>query len=237
MTDTQPSEQQAHLLNVISPFFFSLFILPALLSPAASCDINNLVSALRTDEHLADCVLLGFCLSHFSFFCCRGVIVVLTLWNDCDFCRLVEKYVFFFRFSFFSQPPGEPPLDVLQPLAAVNWIAAALICCKIICMNFWASRLFFFFLFLYKLHFRTVFHIPSRPAFKTRSSAPPLVPAQLNKGHDKINDSQRKHLTVFCSAQRAGNASSSVWYWLVWTRLLSIWMRLASELHGEGCRY
>ena len=88
-------------------------------------------------------------------------------------------------------------------------------CCERICMNFeppgFFFLLFFFILiFLYKLQFRTVFHIPSRPAFKIRSSQPPLVQAQLNKGHVKINDSQRKHLTVFCSTLRAGNASSSV---------------------------
>lgn len=185
------------------------------------------------DEHLADCVLLGFCLSHFSFFfsCCRGLIVVLRLWNECDFCRLVEKYVFFFS------PSDEPPLVVLQPLAAVYWIAAALMWSAVKESAWILSLRAFFFFFFYKLQFRTVFHIPSRPAFKIRSSQPPLVPAQLNKGHVEINDSQRKHLTVFCSTLRAGNASSSVWYWPVWTRLLSIWMQMASELHDEGCRY
>lgn len=214
----------------MSFYLFFVSPLPALVSPAASCVINNLVSALKD----------GWA----SGWLCTSCFVSLTLLffffllQRTHRCLEVVKWVWFlqtcWKVRFFFSPSDEPPLVVLQPLAAVYWIAAALMW-SAVKESAWIFSLWAF--FFYKLQFRTVFHVPSRPAFKIRSSQPPLVPAQLNKGHVEINDSQRKHLTVFCSTLRAGNASSSVWYWPVWTRLLSIWMQMASELHDEGCRY
>ena len=224
----------------MSFYLFFVSPLPALLSPAASCDINNLVSALRMDEHLADCVATSCFLSLtllFFFFILAAEDSSLS-WG----CEMSVISADLLKSTlFFLSPSDEPPLDVLQPLAAAYWIAAALMWSAVKesawILSLRAFFIYLFIFFLYKLQFRTVFHIPSRPAFKIRSSQPPLVQAQLNKGHVKINDSQRKHLTVFCSTLRAGNASSSVWYWPVWTCLLSIWMQMASELHDEGCRY
>lgn len=175
------------------------------------------------DEHLADCVLLGFCLSHFSFF---------FLAAEDSSCLEVVKWVWFlqtcWKVRFFFSPSDEPLLVVLQPLAAVYWIAAALMW-SAVKESAWILSLWAFFFFFYKLQFRTVFHIPSRPAFKIRSSQPPLVPAQLNKGHVKINDSQRKHLTVFCSTLRC-------WKCIIISLILTCVNASAVHLDANGIR-
>lgn len=130
---------------------------------------------------------------------------------------------------FFFSPSDEPPLVVLQAAGSgvLNSCCSHVECCERICMNF--EPLGFFFFFFYKLQFRTVFHIPSRPAFKIRSSQPPLVPAQLNKGHVKINDSQRKHLTVFCSTLRC-------WKCIIISLILTCVNASAVHLDANGIR-
>lgn len=174
------------------------------------------------DEHLADCVLLGFCLSHFSFFFLAAEDSSLS-WG-CEM-SVISADLLKSTFFFFTLRWAASGCSPAASSGVLNSCCSHVECCERICMNFQPLGFFFF----YKLQFRTVFHVPSRPAFKIRSSQPPLVPAQLNKGHVEINDSQRKHLTVFCSTLRC-------WKCIIISLILTCVNTSAVHLDANGIR-